>query len=63
MRVRSLWKCLFLLLMSLAPLTASADVLKLVIDGTIQPMSEERIERAIAEAQKSHADALLIELR
>src|SRR6185312_711408 len=63
MRVRSLWKYVFFLLMSLMPLTASADVLKLVIDGTIQPMSEERIDRAIAEAQKSHADALLIELR
>lgn len=63
MRVRSLWIHIFLLLMSLAPLTASADVLKLVVDGTIQPMTEERFDRAIAEAQKSHADALLIEMR
>jgi len=44
-------------------LSASADVLKLVIDGTIQPLSEERFDRAIQEAQRSHAEALLIELR
>src|SRR6185312_13635986 len=63
MRVRSLWKYVFFLLMSLMPVTASADVLKLVVDGTIQPMTEERFDRAIAEAQKTHADALLIEMR
>jgi membrane-bound serine protease (ClpP class) len=63
MRVRLLWKFVLTLTLALAPLSASADVLKLVIDGTIQPLSEERFDRAIQEAQRSHAEALLIELR
>lgn len=42
---------------------ASADVLKVVIDGTIHPITDEFIGRAIAEAQRNHDDALLIELR
>jgi membrane-bound serine protease (ClpP class) len=42
---------------------ASADVVKLVIDDTIQPLTQERVDRAIQEAQKTHADALLIEMR
>jgi membrane-bound serine protease (ClpP class) len=42
---------------------ASADVLKIVIDDTINPVVTERISRAIQEATRSHADALLIELR
>ncbi|HST78648.1 MAG TPA: nodulation protein NfeD [Verrucomicrobiae bacterium] len=63
MRVRLVWKLVLTLILGLAPLSASADVLKLVIDGTIQPLSEERFDRAIQEAQKSHAEALLIELR
>lgn len=63
MRVRLVWKFVLTLILGLAPLSASADVLKLVIDGTIQPLSEERFDRAIQEAQKSHAEALLIELR
>ncbi|HEU5414706.1 MAG TPA: nodulation protein NfeD [Candidatus Angelobacter sp.] len=57
------WKFVLTLILGLAPLRASADVLKLVIDGTIQPLSEERFDRAIQEAQKSHSEALLIELR
>jgi membrane-bound serine protease (ClpP class) len=63
MHVRILVKKALILLLCLAPLSASADVVKLVIDSTIQPLSEERFERAIDEAQKTHADALLIELR
>jgi len=63
MRVRMIWKFVLALILGLAPLSASADVLKLVIDGTIQPLSEERFDRAIQEAQRSHAEALLIELR
>lgn len=63
MRVRMVWKFVLTLILGLAPLSASADVLKLVIDGTIQPLSEERFDRAIQEAQTSHAEALLIELR
>ena len=42
---------------------ASADVLKIVVDDTIQPIVTERITRAVQEAERTHADALLIELR
>jgi membrane-bound serine protease (ClpP class) len=64
MRLRFLLKqALIIILFCLAPLSASADVLKIVVDSTIQPLAAERIDRAIQEAQRSHADALLIELR
>ena len=46
----------------LVPRPASADVLKIVVDGTINPVTAEYVDRAIQEAQRSHADALLIEL-
>ena len=52
-----------ILLLCFAPAMASADVVKLVIDDTIQPLTQERVDRAIQEAQKTHADALLIEMR
>ena len=42
---------------------ASADVLKIVINDTIHPITDEFIGRAIAEAVRNHDDALLIELR
>jgi len=42
---------------------ASADVLKIVVDDAIHPIVTERITRAIQEAQRAHADAVLIELR
>jgi membrane-bound serine protease (ClpP class) len=42
---------------------ASADVLKIVVDDAIHPVVTERIARAIQEAQRTHADAVLIELR
>ncbi len=47
----------------LASHTASADVLKIVVDDVIHPIVTERIARAIQEAQRIHADAVLIELR
>jgi membrane-bound serine protease (ClpP class) len=50
----------FLLLVATLP--AAAQVLRLNIDGTIQPIAAERISRAIAAAQSRHAAALLIEL-
>jgi membrane-bound serine protease (ClpP class) len=52
----------FLLCLSLSSL-AAADVLKLVINDTIHPITEEYIERAIAQAKTEKADAILIELR
>lgn len=63
MHLRFAVKHVLMLLFCLAPLAASADVFKVVIDGTIQPLAEERIDRVIQEAQRSHADAILIELR
>jgi len=41
---------------------ASAQVLKVVVDDTIQPITAEYIGRAIAEAERSHDQAVLIEL-
>jgi len=43
-------------------LSARADVLKIVVDDTIQPVEEEFIDHAIQEAKNTHAEALLIEL-
>jgi membrane-bound serine protease (ClpP class) len=40
----------------------SAEVLKIVVDDTIQPITEEYIGRALAEAERSKDQALLIEL-
>ena len=50
----------FLLL--LAALPATAQVLRLRIDGTIQPIAAERVARAVDAASSRHAAALLIEL-
>jgi membrane-bound serine protease (ClpP class) len=50
----------FLLLFAAFP--AGAQVLRLHIDGTIQPISAEQVERAIDAAQSRHAIALLIEI-
>src|SRR5215472_1343321 len=41
---------------------ARADVLKIVVDDTIQPMAAEFIDHAIQEAQRSHSEAILIEI-
>jgi membrane-bound serine protease (ClpP class) len=41
---------------------ARADVLKIVVNDTIHPIVVERVDRAIQEAQRTHADALLIEI-
>ena len=46
----------------LASRAASADVLKIVVDDTINPITAEYVDRAIQEAQRTHADALLFEL-
>jgi membrane-bound serine protease (ClpP class) len=44
-------------------LCARADVVKITIDGPIHAISDEYIGRAIAHAEQTHADALLIDLR
>lgn len=63
MRITSSAKLAAILAICLGPLAASADVLKIVVDDTIHPLITERIDRAIQEAQRTHAPALLIELR
>ena len=40
----------------------SAEILKIVVDDTIQPISEEYIARAIAEAARRNDQAVLIEI-
>ena len=49
-------------LMLTAALPTAAQVLRLRIDGTIQPITAERVSRAVSAAQSRHAAALLIEL-
>ena len=51
----------FSLWLFVGPLSA-AQVLKIVVDDTIQPITEEYIGRAIAEAHARNASALLIEM-
>jgi membrane-bound serine protease (ClpP class) len=43
-------------------LPCQAEVLKITVNDTIQPISEEYIARAIAEAERSNDQALLIEI-
>jgi membrane-bound serine protease (ClpP class) len=50
---------LLLLVLSAA---SSAEVLKIVVDDAIHPITDEYIGRAIAEAERSKAQALLIEI-
>ncbi|GAC1505817.1 MAG: nodulation protein NfeD [Terriglobales bacterium] len=50
------------LMLLLLAVTCSAEVLKIVVNDTIHPITDEYIGRAIAEAQKSKDQALLIEL-
>src|SRR5713226_6210660 len=50
----------FLLLALSIP--ASAEVLKIVVDDTVHPITEEYIERALAQADRDKDQALLIEL-
>lgn len=52
----------FLLLLTFTP-QAPADVLKLVINDTIHPITEEYIGRALELAKLQKADAVIIELR
>src|SRR5215467_8484633 len=51
-----------LLALGVISLPARADVLKIVVNDTIQPVAEEFIDHAIQEAKNTHAEALLIEL-
>lgn len=44
----------------LVPILSSAEVLKITVDDTIQPVSEEYIDRAINEAARRHDQAVLM---
>lgn len=50
------------LLLTLAAFPSSAQVLKIVLNDTIQPISDEFIGRALAEAKTQKAQALLIQI-
>src|SRR5258708_29768204 len=63
MRLAIIPKIAIPLALFLAARIGSAEVLKIVVDDTIHPLIVEHIDRAIQEAQRTHADALLIELR
>src|SRR5437588_3278529 len=52
-----------LLIVSFLAQPARADVVKIVVNDTINPITSEYIERALEDAAKQHADALIIELR
>src|SRR5271165_3523331 len=63
-----MWKSRALLALSLFVLFGSAlatasSVVKVRVDDTIQPISDEYIGRAIEQARQTNADAVLIELR
>jgi len=53
---------LFIVLALLFRLSASAEVLKIVVNDTIQPITEEYIARAIDEAHRRNDQAVLIEI-
>jgi len=54
--------CFASLLVLWLPVSARADVLKLVINDTIQPVTAERIARALDQSAAQKDDAVLIEL-
>ena len=62
--MKALFKAVALALATLllAPALARADVLKLVVHDTIHPISDEFIARALDQAKREHAEAVLIEL-
>jgi membrane-bound serine protease (ClpP class) len=62
MIVRRMKVILLACLMLPIPGAASAQVLRVVVNDTIQPITDEFIGRGIAKAQQEHARALLIEL-
>src|SRR6516162_6856278 len=61
-RVRAFLVLTILLSVS-AVLASASSVVKVLVDDTIQPISDEYIGRAIEQARQTNADAVLIELR
>ena len=63
MRPHLCWRLIkVVILLTLMAMPAWAEVLKIVLNDTIQPITDEYIGRAIEEAQRNHDKALLIEL-
>ncbi len=62
-KIAAISQAAFLVLsLTLAALPASAQILKITIDDTIQPISAEYISRAIDEAHRRNDQAILIEM-
>src|SRR5437868_9527046 len=57
------WRLSSLLVLLAVAVSADADVVRIVVDGTINPVSAEYIDRGIARASDQHAQAILIEIR
>ena len=62
MRFQQLSKLALIAILFLLARRARADVLKIVVDDTIQPVAAEFVDHAIQEAQRSHSEAVLIEM-
>jgi membrane-bound serine protease (ClpP class) len=62
MRFRWLSKLALIAAFFVCSTAARADVLKIVVNDTIQPVAAEYIDHAIQEAQRNHSEALLIEI-
>jgi len=62
LRLRALFFVPALLLLT-AGLATASSVVKVRVDDTIQPISDEYIGRAIEQARQTNADAVLVELR
>jgi len=62
--MKALLKAVALIVTALlvVPTLARADVLKIVLHDTIQPIADEFIERALEQAKREHDEAVLIEL-
>jgi membrane-bound serine protease (ClpP class) len=62
MSISRLWIMALAGLLCFLPARSSAEVLKIVIDDTIHPITDEYIGRALAEADRNKDKAVLIEL-
>jgi len=61
--MRNVFRLLFpTLVLALLPFSAHAEVLKIVVNDTIQPITEEYIGRALNEAHRRNDQAVLIEM-
>jgi membrane-bound serine protease (ClpP class) len=62
MRRRSLAIVFLFAAFCLASVSCSAEIVKIVVNDTINPISADYIGRAIQDAERTHAEALLIEI-